>query len=867
MKRILNFLSWMIPDEERQEWLREWEAELAHAQAEASRGALNVLAGASEDAARQKFRSLGRGASFRDLRFALRSLRRNPGFTSVAVLTLGLGLGANTAIYSVVNATMVKDLPLHEPGRLMVATMGRPDRSGPFSAPNYLDFKSEASSFSGVSALQPWDATLTGTGVPQRVARALVSADMFSTVGVEAILGRTFLPGEDQPGAAPVVVLDHGLWISAFAGQRDAIGSFVDIDAVAHQVVGVLPTDFRLPPYTAQIWVPLIFAPDALATRGRNNLRLVGRLADGASAEAAQSEATTIASRLAETYPLSNEGRGIILRPLHSVAVGDASNTMALLLGSVGILLLIACVNVMNLTLARGIARERELAVRVSLGAGRARLIAQILGETTLVSLMGGVLGAGLAFFLVDPITAVLPNRLAAISDVHVDRAVLGFAFVLSCVTGALAGLFPALKLSGAATRRGAGMMGALRTRGGGRSSGHRLVAAQFALATTLLVGAGLLLRSLSALYAVDLGMDTRGLTSLSVTLPVEDYPTGPLTIAGVESIMRELGAEPGVAGTAATSQLPLTSSNLTSSVVLEGQDDQQSVNSPHAALHVTTPGYFGALGIPVVSGRAFEARDVLGSELVGVVNRTAAEEWWPGEDPVGKTVYFAEDGEGNPITRTVVGVVDDVRAGGPDSQPRVEFHQPAAQTTELWRWFGREMYFVLSVQGTSVTAQQIRGAVQRVDPNLAVSGIQTMDDALDAAVATPRVHGMLIGAFALVALLLAAVGIYGVMAFSVRQRTKEIAVRVALGADQQSILGRTVGAGIRTAALGTVVGVAASYVLGRWLSSFLYGVGAADPGTYVAVTGLLALVTIAACLIPAFHAARMDPSGALRGE
>ena len=865
MEKVLRWLSRAVPEGEREDWVREWQAEWAHGRQE-GRSAVTLASSATEDCIRLRLRSWTPGPLTQDLRFAVRSLRRNPAYAAVAVVTLGLGLGANTAIYSVVNATMVRPLPIEEPDRIVVATKSRLDRRGPTSAPNFLDWREQTESLEGLSALQPWPATLTGAGRPLRVTRDRVSADIFETLRVDAALGRTFRPGEDQIGAEAVAVLSHDLWSTAFGSDREVLGRRVEVNGEPLTVIGVLPAGFALPPFTAQIYVPWAFQPDALAARGRNNVWAIGRLASGWSLSQARQEMAGIGDRLADEYPDANEGWSIDVEPIHDFALGSSPESLGLLLGAVGLLLLIACANVANLTLARGVVRRSELAVRVSLGAGRARLVRQMWAETLVVAFLGGAVGMAVAWASVGPIQSLLPSQLASIGAVTVDFGVLAFAFVLALLTGTVAGLLPAVRMAREAAS-GGGVASSLRVRGDGGRLRRGLAAGQFALAMTLLVGAGLLLRSLSALYAVDLGMDPAGLTSFYVTLPAADYTSPEAAIAGIDGIVAGLEELPEVRQAASVSHLPLTASRLSSSLVLEGHEVDHTVNAPSAAIRVASPGYFELLSIPVVEGRAFNVDDRPESLPVAMINETAARMWWPGESPVGRWLWYANDANDEPIRRTIVGVVADVRWAGPGAPAMAEVYQPHGQTTELFRWFGQSMYFVAHTGSTPLEASAVLSVLEGVDPDLPPDRLSSMEANLDRTVATPRIHGTLIGAFALLALALAAVGLYGVMAFTVRQRTREIGLRLAIGAGESRILKHTLRQALETAAAGTVLGGVASLVLGRFFSSALFDVRPEDPVTYVGVTAILVAVTLAASVTPALRAARTDPAIALRSE
>jgi len=570
---------------------------------------------------------------------------------------------------------------------------------------------------------------------------------------------------------------------------------------------------------------------------------------------------------LASAYPLSNEGWGVRVRELRHVVVGSSSGSLWMLFGGVGFVLLIACVNVASLTVARGAGRQQELAVRVALGASRGRLLSQLLTESLLLALGGGALGVGVAYLALGPIEALVPASLANVGVLTLDWRVLAFALVASAVTGLASGALPGLRLSTTAGTVG-GVAGSLRTRAGQANVRNGLVVAEFALAMILLVGAGLFVRSLNNLYSVDLGLEPEGVTTFALTFPDADYPEPADVISGLDGILARLKGQGGFEEVAATSHLPLSGASLGSSVQLDGDTEQMGTNSPHAAIKVVTPGYFELMGIPIVEGRYLTRDDDESGELAVVINQYAAERYWPGESAIGRMISYTQDDTEAPVQRRVVGVIGDVRWAGPQWDATEELYQTHLQTTEVWRWFGRGMSFVVREgRGAPLTIAGAQTVVSEVDPDLPVVGFQSLATVLDRSVAAPRFQGTLLGLFAGLALLLAAVGTYSVMAFSVRQRTREIGIRVAVGADRGAVMQDVMFSGARLALVGTAVGALGALLLSRLVSSLLWGVGGADPLTYGIVAGLLGAVTLLACFIPARRAARVDPVVALRTE
>lgn len=864
--RLLRALSRLVPPELREDWLREWEGEYAHARA--SRSTRRVLVAAAEDAMRMLPARIEAGAGVQDLRFALRSLRANPGFALAAILTLALGIGANTATFSVVNAFLVRPLPLPEPDRVVAVLRDRPERPLAWlnltSAPNYVDWRDRNRSFENLAAVQLWAVSLTGEGRPRRISRAMVTPEFFGILGIAPAMGRGFHPEDAQRGNSTVAVLSHGLWADAFGSDPDVVGRSILLDGVPHTVVGVMPRGFNAPPFTSDLYVPLAFTQDALQARGRNNLYTVGRLRDGVTMEAAAADMDAVGQALADEYPETNEGWGIRVRPLHALAVGYASTPLWTLLGAVSLVLLLACTNVANLVIARGAARDRELAVRVALGASRGRLIVQLLTESVLLAIAGGALGLVLAAALLDPIRALVPERLAQTADVTLDGRVLAFTLLASLLTGLLAGLVPAIRLAGNA--RG-GISGTLRDRRGHGRVRSGLAAAQFALATVLLVAAGLTVRSLGALADVDTGVRTDGLSSFQVTLPDAAYPEPGDVIGAITGVLDGLRAQPGVQGATVVSHLPLSGQRLNSSVELEGVPHVASSDGPSATIRVAGSGYFELLGITLLSGRLFDESDRAGSEPVAIISETAAERFWPGEEAVGRWIGWANGPDGVLERRRVVGVVAGTRHGGPSAELTEEVYEPYLQTTDVWRWFGRTLSFVVRTDGAPLRIDAAQNAVATVSDDLPVVALATLDRVLAGSIATPRFNGTLASAFGTLALILAVIGMYGVLAFAVRRRTREMGIRLALGAARRRVLRDVVLEGLRLAGIGALAGVLIALSLGRLLRSLLWGVEPADPITFVGVIAVLGAATLAASALPAWRASSVDPATSLRAD
>lgn len=866
--RLLDFLGMLVPDSERKDWVREWRGELGASDWEQPRRRSNVLFAAAEDALRLRLRRVAIRPRLLDLRFTLRTMRTRPGYSVAVLLTFALGIGANVAIFTVINAYVLRPLPLEEPSRLVWLSGHKEGRMGFVSAPDFLDWRERSRSMEDLVAVQQRSGTLTGLERPMRVPQGSVTPGFFDLIGVQPMIGRAFAEEEGFEGNERVALLSYGLWSGAYGGDPTAVGQSVVFDGLDHTIVGVLPPGLVIPPFTAsQIWLPLAFSEETLSIRGRHTLRVVGRLASGVSLEEAQAEMDVIAEGLSRAYPLSNEGWGIEVRGLHETVLGANAASLWMLFGGVGFVLLIACVNVAGLNVARGASRRRELAVRVALGASRARLLAQLLTENLLLAFAGGAIGIAVAYLSLDAIEALVPASLSSVGVLSIDVTILGFTALASAVTGVASGILPGLRFSMAA-EEGGRMADHLRSKSGDSTIQSGLVVAEFAMAMILLVGAGLFVRSLANLYSVDLGLEPDGITTFGVTFPEADYDRPDDVIAGLDAILEKFSPERGVGAMAATSHLPLSGARLSSSLRLDGDTGETGTNSPGAAIRVVTPGYFEMLGVPLVEGRFLTEDDEQGAEYTVVINHAAAERFWPGESPLGRFLAYTEGADGVPVQRRVVGVIGDIRWAGPQRAVTEEVYQTHLQTTEVWRWFGRGMSLILKeTAGGELTLARAQSLVTEVDPDLPVVGFRTLLDVLDRSVAAPRFQGTLLSLFAVLALVLAAVGMYGVMAYSVRQRTSEIGVRVAIGADRTAVMTTVLLDGAKLALIGTILGAVGALVLGRFLSSLLWGIGGADPTTYAIVAGLLGGVTMLACYVPARRAARVDPIIALRGE
>jgi predicted permease len=804
-----------------------------------------------------------------DLRHAARGLARAPGFTGAAVFTLALGLGANTAIFSVVDAALLRPLPFDDPERLVLVweTMG--DWKTRWVAPaNFVDWRRDARSFEALAGYSSSDVNLTGAGEPERLKSAVVSDNLFDLLGASAAVGRVFQRGEDQSGPR-LALLSDGLWRRRFGADANVVGRTVRLNGEPHEIVGVMPPAFRFPA-APELWVPgvqgipfihsVLRAQDMRAMRDSHLFTVVGRLKAGRTALEAQAEMDAIAARLAREYPDTNDGLGVNVASLREHLVGDVRPALAVLGGAVGFVLLIACANVAGLLLARATQRAQDTAIRLALGAGRARLIRHGLLEALLLSAAGGALGLGLAYWGVDAIVALSPG-IAGLEKASPDGRVLLFAGGLSLLTAALFGLLPAAQ----AVRPGLGTLlhSGVRTSGSpARARARRvLVVAEIAMAHVLLVGAGLMMATLLRLRAADAGFDHTNLLTFQLSLSDARYREPHTRRAFYDGVLEGARKLPGVSGAGAVMRLPLAEGPVNRGLSIEGRPPARAGEDHSVDYQVVSADYLGTARIPLVRGRGLAESDVEGAPRVVLLNEAAVRRFFANEDPIGRRVGLG-DGEDPARWRTIVGVVGDVRHRGLDQAAAPAVFAPYGQDRESWNM----MSFVLRapVDPRSL-APMIGPLVHAVDPEQPVSNVRTMDDVRDAAVVRPRFLAALLAVFAGSAVLLAAVGIYGLMAYTTAQRTQELGVRMALGASRRRVVALVVGEGARLAGAGVAVGLVAALALSRLLESLLFGVGSTDPLTLAAVSAAVAVVAALASWLPASRAARIDPARALR--
>ena len=798
---------------------------------------------------------------WQDLKYAARVMLRARGVTLVAVVTLALGIGANTAIFSVINALLLRPLPYPQAERLVIVWQDLRGRGGPateWTGPSQqADWKTQADVFESLTSVRGWSASVAGGDMPESLSGEQATYEYFDVAGTRPALGRGFRDDDDIPNAPRVVVLSHGLWMRRFGGDPAVIGRSLTINGESHEVIGVMPAAFT-PVYVpdAEMWRPL-------RMRRVNPQRNVavnhtfGRLRDGMTIEQARARLTAFASQLESAHPDTDSGKSINPVPLQEQRVGDMRASLYLLQGAVAAVLLIACVNIANLLLSRASGRSSELAVRRALGADRFRIVRQLLTESVLLAACGGMLGAIVGTWGVSALKALAPEGTPRIDEVGVDGRVLAFTALLSLATGLVFGLVPAVqaardRFAGALKAGGRGQLGA-----GGRRVRRALVVAELALALVLLVGGGLLLRTFVALQRVDLGFNPDRLMTGFVLPPPAVYKEDAQVLAFYDALLARTAALPGVQQAALASVLPLSGDSDTN-FFMEGRPaPTRSADAPVTWYRVVSANYFATLQIPLKRGRLFRDRE---AEPTVVVNESMAKRYYPGEEAIGRRIRFG-DGERDPWM-TIVGVVADVQARGARKASVVETYVP------YWHMPEPGINVVLkSGADPAALGEPLRRAVKAIDPGIAVASLATMDQIVGESIGGSRFYALLVGIFAGLALLLAAVGTYGVMSYAVAQRTQELGVRLALGARSTQIFGMVVGETLALAAAGLVLGLAGSAALARWIGGMLYGVPAMDPVTFSATAGLLVAVAFAAACIPARRAMQVDPISALRAE
>ena len=799
-----------------------------------------------------------------DLRAGLRVLRSAPALALGVIAAFALGIGANTSIYGIVNAVLLRALPYAEPERLHEVALNRdaiPDDRSSLSVADALTFGETTRIFERHAVFQEQGMALSGGGTPEQVRGTLVTAGFFDTLGTRAALGRTFDPADGAAGAPETVVLGHALWQRRFGGSRSVVGQRILVDGRPRDIIGVLPPGFDFPRRQAgDLYAVLRLEPPAV--RAPFYLNVVGRTRPGTSEAEIASDMKSVTARIKERYPDSPKDWTMIATPLKETLVRGLRPALLLLLGAVSLVLLIASANIAGLLLARAAGRRREMAVRAALGAGRGRLARLALSEAIVLAVFGGLGGVFLSLWGTDLLVAWAPADLPRLGEVRLDPGVLAYTLGVTLLCGLLAGLAPALQA------RGSDLMASLRD--SGRTTADRagvrlrraLVVGEFALAVTLLCGASLLLHSFLRLQRVDPGFDPGRLVTMRLSLPNSRYDDGAKRAAFYRDLVAQSATLPGVRTAAVSMSLPPDLLMMTNPYTVEGKPIPPGQTPPLAAQLLISPDYFATIGAPVVAGRVFTPADRAGAPPVILINQAMARQAFPGEEPIGRRLALG-DPTSDPLWVTIVGVVGDVRYSGLDLPPEPTMYTPYEQDN----WWP-SMYLVLRTDGDlASTAAGVRRVVSGLDVGLPVFAVSSMEDLLDRSVAQPRFRTTLIGLFAATAVLLAALGAYGLLSYAVRQRTREMGIRLALGAQRRDVLGLVMRDGMRLAATGSLLGIAGALALGRLLSGMLYGIGPSDPGTYLSVTALILAVALVACFIPARRATRVEPTVALRSE
>lgn len=813
-----------------------------------------------------------------DLVSGVRQLAKAPGSSLLAVLALALGIGATTALFAALYAVVLEPLPFPEPHEvvrlwevreLSPGDGGTGPQRGDLSAGNFLELQERQSSFAALAAAKPRTFDLLRGETPERVFGARVTPGYFRVFGIEPLHGRLFAP--DEGGESAVAVLGHRLWSEAFGSDPGAVGGTVRIDGRPHTVVGVLPSGYEPVLGDQGIWTLLDFPSDPVVLFDEHTYDAVGRLAEGVSLAGARAELRTLGRRLERLQPELNRDRSLVARPYERDLLGSDRQRLWVLFGAVTLVLLIACGDVAGILLARGAERDREMAIRASLGARPGRLLRQLLTESLVLAGAGAAAGLALAWAGLEALIALSPVRMPRLDEAGLDPPVLAFTLAAAGVACLLSGLAPAWRLAKDTPREALGA--SFSARGREPKLGRLLVAAQVALSVVLLAGAGLLIRTALELQRVDPGFEPTGALSLRLAFPEARYGSPEAVERGVRRVIEEVGSLPGVGSAAAVSQIPLGGGSVSNGLVPEGAASRD--DAVLAELRLSTPEVFEALGVPLLSGRTFDARDRRGAPPVMVVNRAFAERAFPGEDPVGKRVACCVDEDHPDLWREVVGVVGSTRARGLGMPVPPEFYLPVAQAPErAWDWLQRTLVLVVRAEADRSAREAaerlipaVREAVLRADPTLPVWDLATLDQRLSASLDRARSSSLLLTLFGLVALVLAGAGIYGVLAVHVGRRRSEVGVRMALGATRAGVVGLVLGQALRPTLAGVAVGLVGALAVGRLLTAFLYGVSPADPATLAAVAGILTAVALLAAWLPARRAARLDPATTLRAE
>ncbi|HEU0180069.1 MAG TPA: ABC transporter permease [Blastocatellia bacterium] len=803
---------------------------------------------------------------WQDLRFGLRQLLGKPGFTAIAIMSLALGIGANTAIFSLVDAVLLRPLPFHDPDRLVVvwedaAKIGFP-RNTPAPA-NYADWKAQNQVFEDMAALNYRAYNLTDDGEPEKIDAQAVTANFFPLLGVKPVLGRAFTREEDKPDGNKAALISYGLWQRRFGGDPALVGKEILLNDRKHTVIGVMPPGFQFLSKETSLWVPMAFSPQELTNRGSHYLTVVARMKPEVKLQQARADIAAITQRINRDHPTPGFELGSVVISLREQLAGDVRPALIVLLVAVGFVLLIACANIANLLLSRGSSRYREIAVRSALGAGRNRIVRQLLTESLLLAVAGGVFGLLFAWLSFSFLKQIIPNAMELNAGVRIDAKVFSFTLLLSLLTGIIFGLAPALQAAKVDLNE------ALKQGGGraGMSAGHRrlrsaLVVIEVALALILLVGAGLLIRAFLRLRALDIGVKSENVLTLRTTLPRNKYGELPKRDAFYRQTLERVRALPGVVSAGYTTAVPLTWKGGTNGFTIEGREEGPGQDAQSRQI---STGYMETMGVKLRQGRFFDDHDDAQAQPVAIINETMARQFWPDENALDKRFRpYSDDFRDRWVT--VVGIVGDIKEMGLEAPAKAEMFFPYQQLPQMFWNAPRDLIVRTTGDPVSVAAAA-RQAVWSVDRNQPVSNIRTMDEILAEEVAQRRIGMTLLAAFAALALALASLGIYGVLSYSVAQRTQEIGIRMALGAGRKEVLRIVLVDGMRLATAGVAIGLGVSFALTRLMTGLLFGVSASDPLTLAGVTLLLITVALVACFIPARRATKVDPMIALRCE
>ncbi len=808
-----------------------------------------------------------------DLRYALRLLIKNPGFALTAALIMALGIGANTAIFSIVNKVLLEPLPYRDSDRVVQIWHTPPQSSFPgmstfaVSPANFLDWQKQSRLFDKMAIYTGASFDITGAGKPESITASPVSTDFFSALGVEPIHGRVFRPDENNPGQNREVVLSYKFWQTHYANDPGALGKTITLDGDPYTIVGIMGPAMNKPDF-ARIWVPVALTPAAAAIRNNHNYLAVGRLKPGVTVEQAQAEMNTISQRLEQAYPAEDKGWGAVIHPLRDETVGDVRPALLMMLGAVAFVLLIACANVANLLLARTFSRRKEIAIRTAMGALRPRIIQQLLGESVLISIIGGALGLLAAHFGIQLLLKLFANQLPQLGDIGLSAPVLAFTFVLSIATGVLSGLLPALNMTrgdvNTALKQGLGRTDAV---SGSSATRSALVVVEVALSLVLLIGAGLMVRSLWRLQTIDPGFDQHNVLTMNVEVNKKLFASATEESQFFDQVLSRIRALPGVESAGAIDNLPLNGGS-NQPVAVEGRPVVALSEQPEVSVRVVTSGYFSAMRIPLLQGRPITDDDRAASAPVVVISQSMAKQFWPNGDAIGhhlKLSFFPDK------DRQIVGIVGDVKQTGLNNSTGIaSLYWPAAQVSTPSQESWRSVPLALAVRTTvapRTLATAITDAVHQVNKDVPVDNVLTLEEFVEETLSQNSANMQLLSIFGLLALVLSTVGIYSVLAYSVKRGMKDIGLRIAFGATRSDVMQFVVSQAIKPTAIGIVIGLAAAYSLSRLVKSMVYGVSARDTLTFVAVTTLLVLVAFLASLVPALRATRISPLAVIRDE